>query len=214
MKKDETRFESWPDDLWTRQALLHRHIRRLGAARDVSSKDLERLASSVDRIERISVSKDLELIRRRGSLVLRKKPEKTDEFEVALRPGERLRIGESTIAVRRSEWRDPRSADRRRQLFALPENAEPLFVVRNRRRGDRFRPIGLQSDKKLKDFLIDRKIAAELRDRIPLLIWNGEIVWIAGVEVSDRFKVTTPTGVLYEVEIEDESHESDADVLR
>ena len=48
--------------------------------------------------------------------------------------------------------------------------------------------------KKLKDFLIDRKIAADVRDRLPLLVWNGEIVWIAGVEVSERFKVTAPGG--------------------
>jgi tRNA(Ile)-lysidine synthase len=48
--------------------------------------------------------------------------------------------------------------------------------------------------KKLKDFLIDRKIPAEVRDRLPLLIWNGEIVWVAGVEVSERFKVTSPGG--------------------
>ena len=57
--------------------------------------------------------------------------------------------------------------------------------------------------KKLKDFLIDRKIAAGVRDRIPLVLWNGEIVWVAGVEVSEKFKVTSPAaGERYELWIE------------
>ena len=89
------------------------------------------------------------------------------------------------------------------QLFQLPDNAAAHFTVRNRRRGDRFQPLGLPHDKKLKDFLIDRKIEAEVRDRIPLLIWNGEIVWVAGVEIAERFKVTSPAGTVYEVKLED-----------
>ncbi|HEX6097937.1 MAG TPA: tRNA lysidine(34) synthetase TilS, partial [Thermoanaerobaculia bacterium] len=60
-------------------------------------------------------------------------------------------------------------------------------------------PLGMHNSKKLKDFLIDRKIARGARDRLPLLLWNGEIVWIAGVEVSERFKVRGEGGVLCEV---------------
>ncbi|HYO78288.1 MAG TPA: tRNA lysidine(34) synthetase TilS, partial [Thermoanaerobaculia bacterium] len=85
----------------------------------------------------------------------------------------------------------------------LPAGATATFTVRNRRSGDRFQPLGMSSSKKLKDFLIDRKIAAAVRDRLPLLIWNGDIVWIAGVEVSEQFKVTAAAaGELYEVTIE------------
>jgi tRNA(Ile)-lysidine synthase len=60
----------------------------------------------------------------------------------------------------------------------------------------------MSHDKKLKDFLIDRKIAVEVRDSIPLLLWNDQIVWVAGVEISDAFKVTDPAGEQYEVWLE------------
>ena len=66
-------------------------------------------------------------------------------------------------------------------------------------------------DKKLKEFLIDRKIDAEVRDKLPLVIWNGEIVLIPGVEVSERFKVTSPEGVSYEVSLEHASQDQTAD---
>ncbi|MFZ2490306.1 MAG: tRNA lysidine(34) synthetase TilS, partial [Thermoanaerobaculia bacterium] len=88
------------------------------------------------------------------------------------------------------------------QVFELPAGATPEFIVRPRRPGDRFQPLGLDVPKRLKDLLIDRRIAAELRDHLPLLVWNDEIVWVPGVEVSERFKVSSPAGVFYEVRME------------
>ena len=182
---DETRFLGWPDDPWMRQALLQRHIRRLDAhSRDVSAADLQRLAASIDSIKRVSVTKSLELIRRGGVLVLRHAPQPTEDFEVPIRPGETVYVPQikATITIT--------------QHSAL--NTEH-FTLRNRRPGDRFR------HKKLKDFLIDRKLAAEIRDRIPLLVWNDEIVWVGGLEVSERFKMGFEV-VLQHASQEDQEH--------
>jgi tRNA(Ile)-lysidine synthetase-like protein len=95
-----------------------------------------------------------------------------------------------------------RGGSRAHCSFQLPPNAPPRFTIRNRRPGDRFQPLGMAKAKKLKDFLIDRKIAVDLRDRLPLLVWNDEIVWVAGVEVSERFKVTGAEADRYEVWLE------------
>lgn len=65
--------------------------------------------------------------------------------------------------------------------------------VRNRREGDYFHPLGAPGGKKLKDFFIARKIPAKLRDSIPLFLSNGDIVWIAGIEIGERFKVLPDT---------------------
>ncbi len=142
----------------------------------------------------MSVTKTLELIRKTDALVLRRMPQSTPEFEVPLHDGvahiEPLGI---TIHVQPSN-----SATQ--QPFQIPTPG--TFTVRNRRTGDRFHPLGSPSPKKLKDFLIDRKIAAELRDRIPLLLWNDEIVWVAGVEISERFKISDTPGERYVVWLE------------
>lgn len=208
--EDETRFVQWPQDAWLRQALLNRHIRRLGGSREISSDDLQRLASAVGDIRRVSVTRELELVHQRGALVLRRTPEPAAPFEVELHAGSSAFISEigATVSVESAGpkvegRRSKAESGRTTQLFQLPENAAANFVVRNRRRGDRFQPLGLPHDKKLKDFLIDRKIEAEVRDRIPLLIWNGEIVWVAGIEIAERFKVTSPAGTVYEVKLED-----------
>jgi tRNA(Ile)-lysidine synthase len=208
---DETIFRALPDDAWLKQAILHKHIRRLDPpARDVGADDLARLAAQWDAIRRVSVTKQLELVRRGGDVVLRKAPEPTPDFEVELT--EEAYIPEIATAVRVRRGDGPLRT-RTSQLIELPKGAQPTFLVRNRRDGDRFHPLGLPSDKKLKDFLIDRKIAAGVRDRIPLLLWNGAIAWVGGVEVSERFRVTG-AGDLYEVRLERADEEDQAGLRR
>jgi tRNA(Ile)-lysidine synthase len=187
---NETRFRSLPDDPWLRQALLHRHIHRLDPrARDVSARDLQRLAIEVASVKRISVTKNLEIVRRGEEIVLRRRPEAGAKFE------QKIALGETAhgITVRQPGNRQPAT------LFQLPRGAEASFTVRNRRNGDRVSP-----HKKLKDLLIDRKIDADSRDTIPLLLWNERIVWVPGVGVTEAFRVTSPPGDLYEASIEED----------
>jgi tRNA(Ile)-lysidine synthetase-like protein len=106
------------------------------------------------------------------------------EFEIELTPESPARTPFGTIHVG--------PANGIGQRIQLPKNARPHFIVRMRRSGDRFQPLGMPQAKKLKDFLIDRKIPADARDRLPLVTHDGEIVWIAGVEVSEKYKVSSP----------------------
>jgi tRNA(Ile)-lysidine synthetase-like protein len=186
----------WPDELWLRQALLQRLVRRLDPeARDF---DARRLAEELDGLIRVSVTRSVELMRRGDAITVERRREDVPEFEFTVTAGASVYIPELDLTVGVNE-----GVSGRGQRFELPSGAAPSFVIRNRRNGDRFQPLGLTGPKKLKDFLIDRKIAAGLRDRLPLLLWNDEIVWIGGVEISERFKVTTaPAGLLYEVWME------------
>lgn len=211
---DETRFTHWPADRWLVQALLLRHIRRLDpGSRDVSAADLSRLVDELPTLTRRSVTRTLELIRRGDAVLLRKVPEAASDWEFPLAPGDGvpLPVSGARIHVDRAEWSDgqPYAFKPRRQKFVLPQGANPSFLVRNRRPGDRFQPLGFPHEKKLKDVLIDRKIDAEVRDRIPLLVWDGSIVWVSGVEVSERFRLGSASGDVYEVWIEDEDREDD-----
>ena len=65
------------------------------------------------------------------------------------------------------------------------------LAVRNRRPGDRFRPLGLNGRKKLQDYFVDRKIPRGRRDEVPLVVdANDRIVWVAGHQIDDEFRVT------------------------
>src|SRR5215208_1350511 len=59
--------------------------------------------------------------------------------------------------------------------------------VRAWREGDRMRPAGLGGSKSLQDLFTDRKVPRALRHTLPVVEAEGEIVWVAGVAVGERF---------------------------
>lgn len=66
--------------------------------------------------------------------------------------------------------------------------------VRGWQQGDRFRPIGAPGTKKLKDWFIDRHIAAKERKLLPLVLSNsGEIIWVPGFPPADSMKISATT---------------------
>jgi tRNA(Ile)-lysidine synthase len=74
----------------------------------------------------------------------------------------------------------------------------PLKLT-NRRLGDKFYPLKMRGTKKVKEFFIDNKVPQYYRNSIPLLVDNeGKIIWIIGMRLDDRVKITSETTkVLY-----------------
>ncbi len=68
------------------------------------------------------------------------------------------------------------------------------LVVRFRRPGDWFRPLGLGGRKKLQDFFVDRKVRRDERDTTPLVVdTDDRIVWVCGHAISEDFRVSERT---------------------
>ncbi|PIB37341.1 tRNA lysidine(34) synthetase TilS [Reichenbachiella sp. 5M10] len=59
--------------------------------------------------------------------------------------------------------------------------------------GDRFVPLGMKSQKKVSDFMIDEKIPVNLKTRVVLFESNQDIIWISGMRIDDRYKITKNT---------------------
>lgn len=68
--------------------------------------------------------------------------------------------------------------------FWLPEHIKEI-IVGPRRPGDYFYPPG--GGKKLKDYMIDKKVPRWLRNSYPVFRAGGEIFWIAGLARDTRF---------------------------
>lgn len=59
--------------------------------------------------------------------------------------------------------------------------------------GDSFYPLGMENRKKLSDFLIDRKIPLADKNGISVLESDGEIIWVVGHRIDNRYKITPET---------------------
>ncbi|MBM3156996.1 MAG: tRNA lysidine(34) synthetase TilS [Chloroflexi bacterium] len=91
-------------------------------------------------------------------------------------------------AIREAKWRACLDLD----------VAGKELAVRGRRRGDRFQPLGMESSKKLQDFMVDAKIPRAWRDNVPLVCSSDRILWVAGWRIDHGARVTEETKrVLY-----------------
>ena len=59
--------------------------------------------------------------------------------------------------------------------------------------GDRFIPLGMQNEKKVKNFFIDKKIPVLSRHSVPIVLSDDKIVWIGYIIMSDIIKITDST---------------------
>ncbi|WP_347159788.1 tRNA lysidine(34) synthetase TilS [Pontibacter chitinilyticus] len=71
--------------------------------------------------------------------------------------------------------------------------------VRAWQEGDWFVPLGMNGKKKISDFLIDRKVPANLKSQILVLVSNQSIAWVVGQRPDNRFKVTEKTTRVVEI---------------
>ena len=65
--------------------------------------------------------------------------------------------------------------------------------VRRWRDGDSFVPFGMSGHKKVSDFLVDSKVSLPDKRRQFVVVSDGEIVWIVGRRVDERFRVGSAT---------------------
>jgi len=75
------------------------------------------------------------------------------------------------------------------------------LTIRSLHPGDRFQPLGMEGEKKVKDFFIDNKIPLIERRKIPLLFFKGQLLWIAGLRIDHRFRLKPETRQTLKVEI-------------
>lgn len=68
------------------------------------------------------------------------------------------------------------------------------LVVRSRLPGDRIKPLGMGGQSlKVADLMVNEKVPRRLRDRWPVVISAGEVVWLPGIRLAEGFKVSPQT---------------------
>ena len=75
------------------------------------------------------------------------------------------------------------------------------LLIRKWQQGDYFQPLGMQGMKKVSDFFIDRKIPLHEKENTWLLCSGKKIVWIMGLRLDERFKVTSNTKRILKIEM-------------
>ncbi len=102
------------------------------------------------------------------------------DYELTLNEGENLLPDGSVLTLARQTVTDADGI-----TVGLRLNANVTVTARNRREGDKIRVKGV--NKSLKKLMCDLKVPRHLRDRLPVLLIDGEIAAAMGVAVADSF---------------------------
>jgi tRNA(Ile)-lysidine synthase len=138
----------------------------------------------------VPISKDYVVFRDRDHLVLRR-GEEVQDFRFAVLPNhqysfDRFAFSSELVAA---EGIKPNGNDA--EYVDADAIGPPELVLRSWQEGDAFIPLGMKSAKKISDFFVDAKVPIYEKRWVPILTTkSGEIVWVCGHRIDDRFKLT------------------------
>ena len=128
----------------------------------------------------------------RTEVVLLPQPSAYDEVATLEKAGDRVKWGEyhfeslGTTATPINTEAHVAQFDADRLVFPLS--------IRAWKRGDVFRPLGMEGQKKLSDLFVSLKIPVYRKHTVPVVTnGNGDIVWVAPYRMDDRYKITAKT---------------------
>ena len=113
-----------------------------------------------------------------GTLRFSRAPELAVPEPVALPVPGRARFG---------DWEVEAEPGERGEVAVVAGALAGGATVRAWRDGDRMRPVGVGGTKSLQDLFTDRKVPRALRRTLPVVEARGEIVWVAGVALDERY---------------------------
>lgn len=133
---------------------------------------------------------------------IQKKNEKRDfEYHITV-PGniyiEEIKLG---ISARIIEKDDINYIDKNFVKYFDYDKIKGELFIRNRRDGDYIYPKGMMGRKKIKDIFIDKKVPRDLRERMPLLALDSEILWIMELRDTNNYKPNEETKNILEIKI-------------
>lgn len=74
------------------------------------------------------------------------------------------------------------------------------LILRHWQAGDVFQPFGMSRNKKISDFFIDKKLNRCQKDAVWVLTSSaGEIIWLVGLRLDNRFRITDKTKHVLEI---------------
>lgn len=137
---------------------------------------------------------NMEILRDRDNIIVNKDSKIKMEVNISFSNENLNKLSEYNIAYNIKNY----SSDieiLKDQNYAYIDYDKLIFplCLRKWHSGDKFRPIGMKSMKKLSDFFSDEKLSMFEKSEVLLLTSGNDIVWVVGYRIDDRFKITDVT---------------------
>ena len=180
--------------------IIFKAFKSIGINQDIERKHIlliKELALKGENGKRLTLPYEAVAVKEYDYLTIYNKHEDKPSFEREFKCGEFDVPGFGKIIVKRVKDMTCGEGQLLLDYRLLPKDV----VWRFRQEGDIFTKFG-GGTKKLKSYMIDKKIPQRKRDFIPVLASGNEIYAVAGYEISDKVKVgDVPTAILIDVKL-------------
>jgi len=140
----------------------------------------------------------------RNELIIgRKSSERTQKAILKIKAGQTLSVNGKIISISKVSKKMFKFTQDKSVEFVSGDTLKDSFEIRKWKAGDKFQPIGMKGTKKISDFLSDEKISSLGKKEHLVLTNSGRIVWVIGLRIDERFKVTTETKKILKLTVAD-----------
>lgn len=141
----------------------------------------------------VELGNDCLVFRDRERLVFRRAEDAT-EFRFSVQPNRRYQFDRFCFSSEILEVNPAQLNGQNAEYVDHDRIGDQELILRSWSAGDWFIPLGMKSKKKISDFFVDEKVPIYKKAHIPILeTKKGEVVWVCGLRIDDRFKVTPQT---------------------
>ena len=161
----------------------------------IESGDLKKIISLAKKQSGKSeeLSEKLIALKERNEITIQKKLSIKNPAEKKISIGNESEIDGKILSISKVKKDEVKIGKTKNVEFISADGLNSFFIVRIWEQGDKFFPIGMRGSKKISDYLNDIKINTIEKKEQLVLENKGNIVWVIGKRLDDRFKVTPNT---------------------
>jgi tRNA(Ile)-lysidine synthase len=132
------------------------------------------------------------LIRNRNWLIVCPVVNENNSVFVIDNPDSEIEIGHQKLKI--ESIKAPINIEANSSIgYADADKIKFPLICRKWKQGDYFYPLGMTKKKKLSRFFVDQKLSISDKEKIWVIESDKKIIWIAGMRIDDRIKITHST---------------------
>ena len=110
-----------------------------------------------------------------------------------------ISFAEGKLGIRKKTAAEEKLQSKNGTALLDADKIEYPLLLRKWKQGDYFYPLGMPKKKKLARFFIDQKLSLTQKEKAWVLEMNKKIIWVVGMRIDDRFKITDSTKQVLEI---------------
>ena len=149
---------------------------------------------------RLNLVNEIVAVKERNAIIIfNRKLNNIVEKDTLIKIGDKKKIGNNVISISQVSKTEIDYNNSQKKEYIDAEKIKGSLLLRRWKSGERFHPLGMKDTKKVSDFLNEQKVQSNNKKMQLVLTESGNIVWIIGIRIDNRYRLTEKTSKVLEL---------------